>query len=326
MSISVIDLNIRKIGTLKIVAVEFFVVVILVTLIIQLFFATSVGDLFIETLIAFLVVFAGFFLVRSMRREIQSKDKIKELYNDLDAIQERLKILDNKKWEFLFVASNDLRDPLTIIKGYASMLLERSFGELSTPVHESVQKIFESSKHLITMISDFMDISNIETGDMGYNFSDVDMRKIVIGVAGGMRKNAEYEKLTFSVSIDGGDEESYVTVADHDKILQVVSSLIDNAIKYTQKGEISVLLSKSTDKKKIIFSVSDTGTGMSENTKENIFKKFSRADDVNKVHTEGTGLGLYVAYEIVKKHEGRIWAESAGEAHGSQFYVELEGK
>ncbi|KKT59208.1 MAG: Sensor histidine kinase, partial [Parcubacteria group bacterium GW2011_GWC1_44_26] len=122
------------------------------------------------------------------------------------------------------------------------------------------------------------------------------------------------------------EDEEYVTVGDEGKLRQVVSNLIDNSIKYTPHGEISMLLYKSPDKKKIIFSLSDTGIGMSELTKEKIFKKFSRAEGVSKVYTEGTGLGLYVAKEIVKKHEGRIWAESKGEGHGSSFYVELEAK
>jgi len=103
-------------------------------------------------------------------------------------------------------------------------------------------------------------------------------------------------------------------------------NLIDNSIKYTPRGEISLLLSKSTNGKKILFSISDTGIGMSEVTKEKIFRKFSRAEGVSKVYTEGTGLGLYVAKEVIKKHEGRIWAESKGEGAGSTFYLELEVK
>ena len=308
----------------KVIATEFFIFVIFITLLVELFFATSVSDLLVKVGITLLVVFSSLFLIGSVRREIQSKEKIEMLLRSLDDMHAQLKVLDKKKSEFLSIASHHLRDPLTAIKGYASMLLEGSFGDISNPVREAVEKIFESSKRLITMISDFMDISNIETGDIQYKFAEVDMRKVVTDVVDDMRQNAEHMNIGLGLTVEGDDYEKYIVIADGIKIRQVISNIIDNSIKYTPRGEVSALLSKSPDKQKIIFSISDTGIGMSDLTKEKIFRKFSRADGVNKIYTEGTGLGLYVAYEIVKKHEGRIWAESKGEGHGSQFYVELE--
>ena len=313
---------------IKIIATELFISIIVLVLITELFLASSLLDLFIKTVIAMLIIFSSSFLVASVKREIQSKERIVRLSQDLDLISKRLKVLDKKKSEFLSIASHHLRDPLTAIKGYASMLSEGSFGDLSRPVLEAIEKIFVSSGHLVTMISDFMDISRIESGDMNYNFKDVDMKKLFLILADEMKQSAEHSHLVFTATVDEGpsEDEEYVTVGDEGKLRQVVSNLIDNSIKYTPHGEISMLLYKSPDKKKIIFSLSDTGIGMSELTKEKIFKKFSRAEGVSKVYTEGTGLGLYVAKEIVKKHEGRIWAESKGEGHGSSFYVELEGK
>ena len=313
---------------IKIIATELFISIVVLVLITELFLASSLLDLFIKTVIAMLIIFSSSFFVASVKREIESKERIVRLSQDLDTISKRLKILDKKKSEFLSIASHHLRDPLTAIKGYASMLSEGSFGDLSRPVLEAIEKIFVSSGHLVTMISDFMDISRIESGDMNYNFKDVDMKKLFLILADEMKQSAEHSHLVFTATVDEGpsEDEEYVTVGDEGKLRQVVSNLIDNSIKYTPHGEISMLLYKSPDKKKIIFSLSDTGIGMSELTKEKIFKKFSRAEGVSKVYTEGTGLGLYVAKEIVKKHEGRIWAESKGEGHGSSFFVELDAK
>ena len=312
----------------KIIATELFISVIIFVLIAELFIAGTFLDLIIKTAITILILFSSSFLVGSVKREIQSKNKISQLLQDLELASRRLKVLDKKKSEFLSISSHHLRDPLTAIKGYASMLSEGSFGDLPLGVREAVEKIFASSGHLITMISDFMDISHIESGDMNYNFKDVDMRKLVKDIAGEMKQNVDRARLKMSVVIDDGveDEEQFVTVGDEGKLRQVISNLIDNAIKYTPRGEISLLLCKSPDKKKILFSLSDTGIGMSESTKEKIFRKFSRADGVSKVYTEGTGLGLYVAKEIVKKHEGNIWADSRGEGQGSTFFVEIEVK
>lgn len=312
---------------IKIIATELFISIVVLVLVAELFLASSLLDLLLKTIITILIIFSSSFLVGSVKREIQSKERIVRLAQDLDTISKRLKILDKKKSEFLSIASHHLRDPLTAIKGYASMLSEGSFGDLSRPVLEAIEKIFVSSGHLVTMISDFMDISRIESGDMNYNFADVDMKKLVLDITSEMKQNADRVKLAFSVTVDEtipGDK--YVTVGDAGKLRQVIFNLVDNSIKYTPRGEISLLLSLTPNGKRILFSLSDTGIGMSELTKEKIFKKFSRANDASRSYTEGRGLGLYVAMEIVKKHKGKIWAESKGEGHGSSFYVELEGK
>lgn len=310
----------------KVIATEFFISFVGLILLIELFFATSVFDLILRVAIAVLILFSSFFLVGSVKREFESRDKIARLLGELDRINARLKVLDKKKSEFLSTASHHLRDPLTSIQGYASMLMEGSFGTITPLTKDALGKIFESSKRLVTVISDFLDISNIESGDIKYVFADVDMKQLVSGLVTDMQLAAERLGLKLTFAAEGKADEQYITVGDLGKIRQVISNLIDNSLKYTPQGSVNVKLSKSTDGKKILFSVSDTGIGMSADTLQKIFKKFSRAEGVSKVYTEGTGLGLYVAKEIVKKHEGRIWAESAGEKQGSSFNLELEAK
>ena len=314
--------------SIKVVMTEFFISIIVIVLIVELFLANSILDLFIKTVILLLVVFSSSFLAGSVQREIESKEKITRLLRDLEFLSKQFKILDKKKSEFLAISSHHLRDPLTAINGYASMLMEGSFGEISAPLHNALEKIFESSKRLITMISDFLDISRIESGHMEYDFEEVDMKKIVLELGDEMKSNAHHAGLVLSVNIKEGEygKESFLTIGDAGKLRQVISNLIDNSIKYTPHGEVMISLEKSADRKKIIFSITDTGIGMSKETIGKIFKKFSRAEGVSKLYTEGTGLGLYVAKEIIKKHEGRIWADSQGESIGSSFYLELEVK
>ncbi len=109
--------------------------------------------------------------------------------------------------------------------------------------------------------------------------------------------------------------------ADPLKIRQVAQNLIDNAIKYTEKGKITVELKKENDF--IVFSVSDTGIGFSEEDKAGLFEKFQRGQGVSACHTEGTGLGLYLAAKIVEAHQGEIWAASGGKNKGSTFSFSL---
>ncbi len=306
----------------KVIATEFFVSFILVILLVELFLATSLLDLFMRTSIAFLILCAGFFLINSIKREFDSQNRIRHLLHDLDEVNARLKILDRKKSEFLLTASHHLRDPLTSIKGYASMIAEGSFGPVDAPMKEALTKIFDSSKQLVTVISDFLDISSIESGDIKYEFARVDMGDLVSGLALDMQLYAKNAGITLESAIDTPAGGLWVR-GDYGKLRQVCSNLIDNAIKYTPQGTVTVGLAKSDDGKDVVFSVTDTGIGMSAETRKKLFKKFSRAQGVSKVYTEGTGLGLYVAKEIIKKHKGKIWAESSGEGKGSSFLVSL---
>lgn len=310
----------------KAIAIEFLALLFVVLFPTSLLFTTSLLGIAINGIVALAVVFASFFLVASAKREVDSKDEIVRLSSELMDMRARLKVLEKKKSEFLEVAAHHLRDPLTAIKGYSSMLLEGSFGELSSMVRDAVEKIFESSKRLVTMISDFMEISNIESGDIKYEFAKVDIKKVVLALVESMQATARHSGVKLDVLVEDGDEDAHTTMADIGKMRQVILSLIDNAIKYTPRGNISVLLTRSQDNSKILFSIADTGIGMNETTMEKIFRKFSRAESANKTYTEGIGLGLYVAKEIIKKHEGRIWATSKGEGMGSTFYVELPRK
>jgi signal transduction histidine kinase len=118
----------------------------------------------------------------------------------------------------------------------------------------------------------------------------------------------------------------YLCYGDGGKIKQVMSNLIDNAVKYTKEGTISVGLRHVSDEsgvKMLEFSVKDTGVGIASETLPHLFEKFSRADDASKTNIIGTGLGLFVAKQIVDAHGGKIWAESAGKGKGATFFIRL---
>jgi len=305
----------------KLYATELFVVLIIAFLSSEILFVNSGLDFAVKITVLVLVGVSSVMLIRSVRSEIESKEEVERLLKDLASTNDELRILDARKSEFISIASHHLRDPLTAIKGYASMLLEGTFGTLSAASADALNKIFESSKRLVVIIEDFMDISKIEAGRMRYEFAPVNMDKLVEGVVEEMRQSVANAGLDINFEKEEG--KSYEAKADLGKIRQVISNLIDNAVKYTPSGEVRVKLWRDDKKHSIILCVADTGIGMTPETMEKIFHKFSRADDVSKQYTDGSGLGLYVAKEIVQKHSGRIWAESEGLGHGSKFFVEL---
>lgn len=307
----------------RVILVELLATFLVVLLVVVLFLQTSFLGIFAIGVLILTVAIASFFLVQKIHRGDITQDEIARLSNELESMRARLDVLDKKKSEFLSMVSHHLRDPLTAIKGYSSMLLEGSFGELNSMVHDAVDKMFNSSSRLIMMISDFMDISNIESGEMKYLLTRVNMKKLVAEVVDDMQSAARTGGIELDLTIDDYHQEDYAVVADQGKMHQVILSIIDNSIKYTPYGSISVKLTLSENKKNVLFRITDTGIGMNEATLQKIFKKFSRADGVNKTYTEGIGLGLYVAKKIIEKHQGRIWAESQGEGMGSSFFVEI---
>ena len=248
------------------------------------------------------------------------------IYHQLTVANEKLKELDIKKTEFVSIASHQLRSPLTAIKGYSSMVLEGSFGEISDKVRGAVDRVFQSSQKLVLVIEDFLNISRIELGTMKYEWSDFDFRETVEGVVRDMCQTVEKNGLKLLFDYDTNLK--YLVHGDLGKLTQVVSNLIDNAVKYTpaspadgKLGIIKVKLEKKLDKVRL--SVADTGIGINEETMSKLFEKFSRASDAGKTNIAGTGLGLYVAKQIIDAHKGKIWAESEGVGKGSTFVVEI---
>jgi signal transduction histidine kinase len=210
------------------------------------------------------------------------------------------------------------------MKGYASLILEGDLGELSKQIKDAIGRIYDSSTTLTNIVDDYLNISRIELGTMKYVFETIDLRGLVENVVGELKPNIEKSKLAFS--FDADPQKKYMVTVDKDKFKQIIANLIDNSMKYTPSGSVKVSLEKKTDAegRKIVFSVKDTGIGIAEGVMPKLFAKFSRAENGTRQNIHGTGLGLFVAKEIVMAHKGKIWAESPGEGKGSAFYVELE--
>ncbi|MEK7622006.1 MAG: HAMP domain-containing sensor histidine kinase [Patescibacteria group bacterium] len=273
-----------------------------------------------------LTVILGIFLIRGVRREVKQREEIEKLLKALEksndklwVANEKLKELDKQKTEFVSMASHQLRSPLTSIKGYSSMLLEGSFGELGEKAKGAVEVVFQSSQKLVRVIEDFLNITRIELGTMKYDQTELNFKELVETVAKELKVTVEKKGLQFSFDADPAGD--YQLIGDAGKLSQVVSNLIDNAIKYTPGGWIKVILNRVADK--IRLTVSDSGVGMPKEVIPTLFQKFIRADDTGKINITGTGLGLYVARQIIEAHHGKIWAESDGLGKGSRFIVEL---
>jgi signal transduction histidine kinase len=268
-----------------------------------------------------LVCFGGFFLVRSVKREIKQREQIESLAGDLARANERLRELDKAKSEFVSIASHQLRSPLTSIRGYASMLAEGSFGKLPAKAVEAAARIEESSKLMVLSVEDYLNVSRIESGNMKYNLSDFNVREMAEHICDDMRPEAMHKGLVLLFRSDVSGQG--VVNADVGKTNQIIQNLLNNSLKYTPKGSINVFVRDDIKSKRIYVSITDTGIGMSQATAHTLFQKFSRADNANTVNVSGTGLGLYVALKMAEQMGGTISCESEGDGKGSTFTFEL---
>jgi len=310
-----------KIFNSKLLAAEI-LVGLLCILTIGIIFIQDLATVRIVSIITFVLVLGiGVALVRSVHREVQQRTEIEALAKKLERANVRLKQLDQMKSEFVSIASHQLRSPLTSIRGYASMLLEGSYGKLPPKAQETMQKIADSSRFMALSVEDYLNVSRIEAGNMKYNNSDFNLKEIAEKVADELRGEAIKKGLLLTFKSDITSRG--IVNADVGKIKQVIQNLVDNSMKYTPKGSVNIFVHDNKKKKRIYVDITDTGIGMSEHTLDSIFDKFERAHNANSVNVTGTGLGLYVAKKMTEAMGGSVEAKSEGEGKGSTFTIEL---
>jgi signal transduction histidine kinase len=304
---------------IKLFATQALVLFIATLIASKFFYDPSTLDIIINTATLTLFGISGFFLIKSVRVEIQQKDRLQDLSLQLSHSNEKLKELDKLKTEFLSLASHQLRSPLTAIKGYASMLIEGSFGKLAVKTAEPVKRIYTSAQGLANIVEDLLNVSKIEQGGMKYEFMPTDLSVVATNLYNEMQIPAQSKNITLTLDMQKYDE--FMATADPTKIKQVFLNLVDNSIKYTPDGG-TIKTSLSREGNTIVFAVTDSGMGISAETKQKLFEKFSRGEG-GKINTGGSGLGLYLAKQIAIAHKGDIDIESDGLGKGSTFKVHI---
>lgn len=286
----------------------------------MLIFANSLINRILIMLTLAAVLGAGFFLIRSVKKEITRKDELQEMSDRLARANDELRKLDNAKSEFISIASHQLRTPLTAIKGFLSLILEGSYGKISPEVQDILNKVYASNDRIVQLVENLLNISRIESGRIQYQFQKSSIEDILKELSDMFFVMAKNKNLTLTFTLP--KKKLPLLYMDSGKIREVVSNLIDNAFKYTEKGGVEVILEQKGPVARI--TVSDTGMGIEAETMPHLFSKFIRGSkEASRMNVAGTGLGLYVGKSFIEAHHGRIWIESDGKGKGSRFIVEL---
>lgn len=284
----------------------------------QFLFLESSTDAALNMLTLFITILIGLILLRNTKRELLQMIEMRRLATELSGANARLERLDKMKSEFVSIASHQLRSPLTSIRGYVSMILEGSYGEVSSKTKEILTHVSDSARHMALSIDDFLNVSRIEAGNMSYDLTDADLRQIVEDIASDMQPVSQERgiPLVLKVDFDG----AAVIKIDVGKARQIIQNLIDNAFKYTKGiGAIEVTLRKDMAAKKVYVDVKDQGIGLSAESMANLFEKFERAKNASSANVSGSGLGLYIARMMARAMGGDITVSSEGEGKGSTF-------
>ncbi len=231
---------------------------------------------------------------------------------------ERLEELDSVKSEFISVAAHQLRTPLSAIKWTLSLLLDGDAGAITPEQKELFEKAAQSNERMIRLIEDMLTVTRIESGKATFVSVPVSVGEILTGLVTEVRATAVDKGLLLTLT---PLPEHRTILGDGEKLRSVFQNLLENAIRYTPKGG-SITLSLLQREHMVEVHIADTGIGIPEKQRMNIFSKFFRADNAVKTVTDGTGLGLYVAKTIVERHHGTLRFERT-EGKGTTFIITL---
>lgn len=254
--------------------------------------------------------------IRDLNDNLQQR--IDAATKELRRSNAQLQRLDETKDEFISMASHQLRTPLTSIKGYISMLIDGDLGKISAPQKQVLEEAFSSSERMVHLISDFLNVSRLQTGKFVIERRTTNLADLVESEVHALKQSAESRDLELRYVKPKNVPDLEL---DADKLRQVVMNFIDNAIYYSKSGT-SIAVSLRVVSGWVEFKVKDTGIGVPEDEQAGLFSKFFRATNARRSRPDGTGVGLFLAKKVVTDHKGDVIFQSK-EGKGSTFGFRL---
>ena len=278
----------------------------------QLFTATGLTD-FAVTLTTFvLFLIAGFFLIQSVRREIEQRELIQRQEKELE-------VVNAQQENLLHFVSHEVKGYLGKSAAAFAGIVEGDFGPVPDMLKTMSVGVLADVRKGVATVMDILDSANLKKGTFAYNKQPFDFKKAAEETVTDLKKDAEEKKLALTLTAGEG---TFTVNGDEDKIRRhVIRNIIDNSIKYTPSGSIQVTVTREGDT--VRFIVQDTGVGITPEDMQHLFTEGGHGKDSVKVNVHSTGFGLFIAKQVAVAHGGTIKAESEGAGKGSRFTVEL---
>jgi signal transduction histidine kinase len=229
-------------------------------------------------------------------------------------LYEKLKVHDKMQKEFINIAAHELRTPIQPILGLTEAVLSKAKDESQ---RELLEVVVRNAKRLRSLIENILDVTRIENQSLTLQKEKFNINRMILNVL------EEYEsrdnRKNDNVKIVFTPKDDFFVEADKERLMQVISNLMNNAIKFTDEGMITVILKSKEDSNELIVSIKDTGSGIDPEITPRLFSKFATKSQAGT----GTGLGLFISQNIVEAHGGKIWAENNSDGRGSTFSFSL---
>ena len=272
-----------------------------------------------------------------LQREIAER---KQIEVELKEAKQTAEIANTAKTNFLANMSHELRTPLNAIIGFSEILVDKHFGDLNETQEEYLNDVLESSRHLLSLINDILDLSKVEAGKLELQPTDVNLKMLLENSLVMIKEKAMKHSINLVTNMDGIPE---TISADERKLKQIMYNLLSNAVKFTPDGGSITLAAKlgtgysvvehgnadeqtstqypipNRDRNFVEIYIKDTGIGIKPEDTDRIFNPFEQADGSSNREYQGTGLGLSLTKQLVELHDGTIWAESDGQGKGAAF-------
>ena len=253
----------------------------------------------------------GYFLIRSVKKEIEQKEKLAKLNLNLQ-------LLIKQRESLVHLITHKVKGSFTRTKVLFAGMLDGTFGEISPEIKKRAGQGLEFDNAGIQTVDLVLDVANMQNGLIKYDMKNLDFKELVENTISEKRIPAEAKGLKLETELRDGN---YNVAGDSIWLKEAINNLIDNSIKYTKEGKITVGLEKKNSN--ILFSIKDTGIGINEEDKKHLFTEGGRGAKSVEINVDSTGYGLFTVKLIVEAHKGKVWVESEGEGKGSTFYVEL---
>ncbi len=261
-----------------------------------------------------LAVIFGYFLIRSVKKEIQQKEELVKLNIDLqDLIKQRESLVH--------LVTHKVKGSFTRSKYIFAGILDGSFGETTLEMKKYAKQGLESDNLGIETVDLVLNADNLQKGTVKYDMQKINFKEIIQKATEEKRGRIESNGLKLEIDIKN---DTYSILGDAFWLKEAVNNLIENSIKYTKEGKIKIGLEDGNGK--ILFSIKDTGIGITPEDKNILFTEGGRGKDSVKMNVDSTGYGLYSVKLIIEAHKGKVWVESEGAGKGSAFYIELDSE
>jgi signal transduction histidine kinase len=295
----------------RLISTEIFVFGIFSLIFFQYFFIETPIAITLNTVALIFAAIVSKLLIKSVKNEIEQKEKLAKQEAELEE-------LIKQRESLVHLVTHKVKGSFTRSKYIFAGILDGTFGPISDVIKKYAEQGLESDKMGIETVDLVLSVANMQKGTVKYDIKEMDFKEMILKTISEKEISAEAKGLKIENAIK---EDTYKVMGDAFWLKEAVNNLIENSIKYTKEGTITVNLEKKDGK--VLLSVKDTGVGITDEDKKNLFTEGGRGKDSVKINVDSTGYGLYSVKLIMDAHKGRVWAESEGPGKGSTFFVEV---